>query len=76
MMLQNPNEILKAICCNLRQNFFVTNFLSTGNNLTFSKMRTKSARLKILKVTGRNKTLLMFFAIGDYNIFADQNNCT
>ena len=76
MMLQNPNEILKAICCNLRQKFFVTNFLSSGNNLTFSKMRTKSARLKILKVTGRNKTLLMFFAIRDYNIFADQNNCT
>ena len=60
MMLQNDNEILRPICCRTGQRFFVTPFLSTGNNLTFSKMRTKRARLKILKVTGRNKTMLMF----------------
>ena len=47
-MLQNSNEVLRAICRNTRQRFFVTLFLSTGNNLTFSKMRTKRARLKIL----------------------------
>ena len=47
-MLQNGNEVLRAICRNTRQRFFVTLFLSTGNNLTFSKMRTKRARLKIL----------------------------
>ena len=34
-MLQNPNEGLSAICCNIEQRFFVTLFLSTGNNLGY-----------------------------------------